>query len=66
MFKEHASVSQERIYHTDTEAADQTFYLTQSQYTDTRPTIPSANPLTPDAWQSSHYPVVWLTVGAPL
>ena len=26
--------------HTDTEVADPTFYLTQSQYTDTLPTIP--------------------------
>ena len=33
--------------HTDTEVADQTFYLTQSQYTDTGPTSPSADPITP-------------------
>ena len=32
--------------HTEIEAADATFYLTQSQYTDTRPTSPSADPIT--------------------
>ena len=51
-----ASVSQGRIcsdhstcYHTEIEVADPTFYLTQSQYTDTGPTIPSADPITPGA-----------------
>ena len=38
-----------------TEVADQTFYLTQSQYTDTGPTSPSADPITPGAWQGSHW-----------
>ena len=33
--------------HTEIEVADPTFYLTQSQYTDTRPTSPSADPFTP-------------------
>ena len=37
------------------EAADPTFYLTQSQYTDTGPTSPSADPITPGAWQGSHW-----------
>ena len=37
------------------EAADQTFHLTQSQYTDTGPTSPSADPVTPGAWQGSHW-----------
>ena len=37
--------------HTEIEAADQTFYLTQSQYTDTGPTSPSADPITPGAWR---------------
>ena len=37
--------------HTEMEAADQTFHLTQSQYTDTGPTSPSADPITPGAWQ---------------
>ena len=31
---------------TEIEVADQTFYLTQSQYTDTGPTSPSADPVT--------------------
>ena len=39
------------------EVADQTFYLTQWQYTDsdTGPTSPSADPIMPDAWQGSHW-----------
>ena len=40
--------------HTETEDADQTCYLTQSQHTDTRPTIPSTDPITPAAWQGRH------------
>ena len=39
----------------DIEAADQTFYLTQSKYTDTGPTSPSADPITPGFWQGSHW-----------
>ena len=49
--QQHASVSQGRICpdnftccHTEIEVADQTFHLTQSQYTDTGPT-----------WQGSHW-----------
>ena len=45
--KQHASVPQGRIcsdnftcYHNETKVADQTFYLTQSQYTDTGPPVP--------------------------
>ena len=60
--QQHASVSQGRICsdnftccHTEIEAADQTFYLTQSQYTDTGPTSPSADSITPGAWQGSHW-----------
>ena len=60
--QQHASVSQERICsnnftccHTETEIADRTFHLTQSQYTDTGPTSPSADPITPGAWQGSHW-----------
>ena len=52
--QQQASVSQGRICsdnftccHTEIEVADQTFYLTQSQYTDTRPTSPSADPIMP-------------------
>ena len=59
-----ANVSQVRIYsdnftccHTETEVADPTFYLTQSQYTDTGPTSPSADPITAGAWQGSHWSV---------
>ena len=47
---------QERIYsdnftccHTEIEVADQTFHLTQSQFTDTGPTSPSTDPITPGA-----------------
>ena len=60
--QQHTSVSQRRICsdnctccHTETEVADQTFYLTQSQCTDTGPTSPSADPITPGAWQGSHW-----------
>ena len=60
--QQHASVSQGRICtdnftccHTEIEAADQTFHLTQSQYTDTGPTSPSADPITPGAWQGSDW-----------
>ena len=59
--QQHASVSQGRIcsnnftcYHTEIKVADPTFYLTRSQYTDTGPTSPSADPITPGAWQGSH------------
>ena len=41
--------------HTEIEVADQIFYLTQSQYTGTEPTSPSADPITPGAWQGSHW-----------
>ena len=41
--------------HTEIEAADQTFHLTQSQYTDTGPASPSADPISPGAWQGSHW-----------
>ena len=37
------------------EVADPTFYLAQSQYTDTGPTSPSADPITPGAWQGCHW-----------
>ena len=41
--------------HIETEVTDQTFYLTQSRYADTGPASPSADPITPGAWQSSHW-----------
>ena len=60
--QQHASVSQGRICsdnfmccHTEMEVADHTFFLTQSQYTDTGPTSPSADPITPGAWQGSQW-----------
>ena len=60
--QQQASVSYGRIcsgnftcWHTEIEVADQTFYLTQSQYTDTGPTSPSADPISPGAWQGSHW-----------
>ena len=40
--------------HTETEVADQAFYLIKSQYTDTGPTTPSADLITPRAWQGIH------------
>ena len=60
--QQHASVSQGRIcsdkftcYHTKIEAAGQVFHLAQSQYTDTGPASPSADSITPGAWQASHW-----------
>ena len=48
--------------HTETEVADQTFYLTQSQYTDTGLTSPSADTITPGTWQGSHWSAkFWVT-----
>ena len=59
--QQHTSVSRGRICsdnftccHTEIEVADPTFYLTQSQYTDTGLTSPSTDPITPGAWQGSH------------
>ena len=60
--KQHTSVPLGRICsdkytccYTETEVADQTCYLTQSQHTDTRPTSPSADPIILGAWQGSHW-----------
>ena len=60
--QQQTSVSQGRICsdnftccHIEIQVADQTLYLTQSQYTDTGPTSPSADPITPGAWQGSHW-----------
>ena len=60
--QQQASISQGRICsdnctccHTEIQVADPTFYLTQSQYTDTGPTSPSAVSITPGAWQGSHW-----------
>ena len=70
--QQHAGVSQGGICsdnftccHTEIEAADETFYLTQSQYTDTGPTSPNADPRKPGAWQgslwSAHFSVTGMT-----
>ena len=68
--QQQASVSQGRICsgnftccHTEIEVADQTFHLTQSQYTDTGPTSPSADPITPGAWQGSHWSAYFEVTG---
>ena len=60
--QQQASVSQGRICsdnctccHTEIHVADRTFFLTQSQYTDTGPTSPSADPISPGAWQGCHW-----------
>ena len=60
--QQHASVSQgwrgpdnSMCCHTEIEVADQTFHLTQLQYTDTGPTSPSTDPITPGAWHGSHW-----------
>ena len=60
--QQHTSVSQGRICtdnftccHTEIEVTNQTFYLSQSQYTDTGPTSPSADTIAPGAWQVSHW-----------
>ena len=41
--------------HAEVEAADQSFYLTHSELTDTGPTSPGADPIPPGAWQGSHW-----------
>ena len=49
--------------HSETEAADQPCYLTQSQYTDTGPTSPSTDPIMPGTWQGSHWSANFLVTG---
>ena len=68
--QQHASVSQGRVCsdsftccHTEVEVAPQTFYLTQSQYTDTGPTSPSVDPTVPGAWRGSHWSVNFEVTG---
>ena len=60
--QQHVSVSRGRICkdnfsccHTEIEVANQTFLLTKPQYTDTGPTSPSTDPITPGARQGSHW-----------
>ena len=68
--QQHTSAPQGRICsdnftccHTETEVADQTFFLTQSQYTDTGPTSPSADPIMPGAQQGSHWSANFVITG---
>ena len=68
MFQQQASVSQGRICadnftccHTEIEAADQTIYLNQSQYTETGPTSSSADPIMSGAWQGSNWSANFLS-----
>ena len=68
--QQQASVSQGRICsgsctccHTEIEIADQTLQHTQSQYTDTRPTSPSADPITPGALQDVHWSANFYVTG---
>ena len=70
MSQQHVSVSQGQTCsdnctccHTEMEAADQTFILNQSQYTDNGRTSPIADPVMPGAWQGSHS---ILTTGRPV
>ena len=74
LYQQHACVSwicsdNFMCCHTEIEVADQTFYLTRPQYTDTRPTNPSTDPITPGTWQGSHWSasflesLVWLDPG---
>ena len=65
---QHASVSQGRICsdnftccHTEVEVADPTFHLTQSQYSDTVPTIPSVDLITSGAWQGNYWSANFLS-----
>ena len=47
--------------HTEMDTADQTCYLTQSQYTDTGLTSPSTDPIRPGAWQGRHWRTSYLS-----
>ena len=49
--------------HTEMQVADPAFYLTQSQYTDSEPTSPSADPISPGAWQGSQWSVNFEVTG---
>ena len=64
--QQHASVSQGWIrsdnctcFHIETEVADQTFYLTHSKYTDTRPTSHSTDPITPSVGKIATGVSIW-------
>ena len=64
--QQHASVTKGQIWsdnftccHSEIEVADQTFQLTQSQYTDTWPPNFSIDPITPGAWLGSHWSAIF-------
>ena len=66
--QQHASVSQGRICsddytccHTETEAPDLTIHLTRPKYTDTGPTSPGTDPMTPGTWQGGHWSAKFLS-----
>ena len=66
----HASVPQPRICldkwprcTAEREVSDQTFYLIQSQYTDTVPTSPDADPKTPGAPHCCHWSISFSVTG---
>ena len=40
--------------HTEVNVSDHAGYLTQSWYTDTWPTSPTADPITPKTWRGRH------------
>ena len=70
MSQQHGSVSHGCICsdncvccHNEIELADQTFHLTQSQYTDTGPTSPRADPVMPGTWQGSHWCAKFKVIG---
>ena len=46
-----------------TQVADQACYLTQSLYTDTRPTSLSTDPVIPGTWQASHWSTLFSVPG---
>ena len=50
------NISPQTVVHsaTEIEVADQTCYLTKSLYTDSGPTSPSTDPVTPEAGQGGH------------
>ena len=67
--QQHASVSARicsdnctRCY-TAIQVADQTFYLTQSPFTDTGPNSPGTDPTTPGCGQGSHWSASFLVTG---
>ena len=66
--QQHANVFQGQICSgncmsclTEIEVANPTFHLTQSQYTDTQPTNPSTDLITPGASQDSHWECQFLS-----